>query len=53
MRVADRGGGIELARRKCLDRERWRLFQKKRGVQNYRKINGIMNEKKKTISISF
>ena len=25
-RVADRGGGIELARRECLDRERWRFF---------------------------
>ena len=24
--VADRGGGIELARKECLDRERWRLF---------------------------
>ena len=25
-RVADRGGGIELARRECVDREKWRLF---------------------------
>ena len=24
--VADRRGGIELARRECVDRERWRLF---------------------------
>ena len=24
--VADRGGGIELARRECVDRVRWRLF---------------------------
>ena len=25
-RVADRGGEIELAKRECVDRERWRLF---------------------------
>ena len=25
-RVADRGGGIALARRECVDRERWRFF---------------------------
>ena len=25
-RVADREGGIELARMECIDRERWRLF---------------------------
>ena len=24
--VADRSGGIELARKECVDRERWRLF---------------------------
>ena len=25
-RVADRGGGIEQARRECLDKGRWKLF---------------------------
>ena len=25
-RVADRGGGIELARSECVDRKRWKLF---------------------------
>ena len=26
MRVADRLGGLEQAKRECVDRERWRLF---------------------------
>ena len=25
-RVADRGGGLEQARRECVDKKRWRLF---------------------------
>ena len=42
-------GRIELARRECLDRERWRLFccghlleagfQRERDVKNYREID--------------
>ena len=45
-RVTDKGGGIELARRECLDRKRWRLFchghplrehfRKEQGIRNYR-----------------
>ena len=43
-RFADRGGGIELERRECLDKERWRLFCHRgqplrdvsRGIRNYR-----------------
>ncbi len=33
-RGATRGGGLDQARRECLDRERWRLFcRKERGVR--------------------
>ena len=32
--VADRWGGIELARRECVDRERWRLFCRYISIKN-------------------